>query len=219
MTSLAIDLRVMQADRTMSRNILSNRASVSQEGGYVGQQSFKLKSLDTINIPNLFNNSAFILHSKLPVRVTGAISGNPNPTVFENQNVMVMTTGISSLTIENLNDVDTDVTIIRFAESAMVPVDPIVRTKIFFLPFSNISALPATVQDLSNLVVQNMALGYMINDQATPPGTGIAVQNKFRICNADGTPNSNGQYIMILDNNVIEQNFTGDLYFWVEETL
>lgn len=218
MTSLAIDLRVMQADRTMSRNILSNRASVSQEGGYVGQQSFKLKSADTISIPDLFNNSAFILHSRLPVRVSGAISGNPNPTVFENQNVLVMTTGISNLLIENTSASDTDVTIIRFAESATVPVDPIPRTKIYFAPLTNISSLPAPVQDLHKLVVQNMALGYMINDQTTQPGTGTQVQNKFRICDVDGTPNTKGQYLMVLDENVTQQNFTGDLYFWVEET-
>lgn len=111
----------------------------------------------------------------------------------------------------------------RIADVQQPPVTPpeptpvMPRTQVVFPMLARITALPQSVQNIGNLVVMDVTLAPFTNDQVTAPGLGPQVVEKYRICDANGTPTNFGSHIMYLDDNVTQQNFSGTLALWVEE--
>lgn len=217
--SLVFDLKLFSADSRLNKNLLSVRTSVTRDPAHLKEDVFSLLATESISLPAVANTSAFCLYSSAPVKVTTKVDNNLTPTVFENQTILAMTSSVASVVVENTGLNKATIQVVRLAlYNAATPIQPIVRQIITFSALSRITALPQAITVLGNVNVDDITLFPFVNDQVTAPGSGPSVANKFRICNSDGTANSTGAYIMILDDMITQQNFSGTLQFWIEET-
>lgn len=211
--ALVYDLRQYSADEKVRRNILGVRTAVSRDSAYVDQGSFVIKAGKTLTLNNLPQCLAITIYAKYPVFISGAVDGNATPTSFTGQTLFNLTTGMNDVSITNNNVEDVSVTVIRFSASEAEFV--ISRRLITFAPLSRIAPIGASVTNIANVVVEDVALFQLINDQVIAPSNSAG--QRFRVCNADGTPNVNGAYIMYLNDIVTQQNFSGTLQLWVSE--
>ncbi len=217
---LSVDLKVYEANNRNTLNILSNRAGFVEENAYVDKTEFSLDANSALDVPDIGETKVFILYSTKPVNVVAQINDNVSVTEFDNQIVMTICGNVTGINIENTNSVIAAVQIIRFSKAVIVSGSILPRQLITFSALSRVAQLPQAIQNLSKVKVQNLTLLPWTNDQTTPYGnSGNSVLNKFRICDSDGTANIHGSYIMILNDVVSQQNFSGSLQLWVEETI
>lgn len=218
--SLVFDLKLFSADSKLNKNLLSARTAVTRDPAHLKEDVFSLLTTESISLPAIANTVAVCLYSTAPVKITTTVDNNVTATVFENQTLFSLTSKVGSMVIENLGLNKATVQVVRLAlYSAATPIQPMARQLVTFSALSRITALPQAIVVLGNVNVEDVALFPFVNDQVTAPGSGPTVANKFRICNADGTPNNAGSYIMLLDDMITQQNFSGTLQIWVEETV
>lgn len=216
---LSLDLRVYKGNNRNTLNIFDNSTGFIQELAYLDQDSLVLRNNTSRTFVELFGTRVVVIQSYVPIRITTTVNGNLNPTVFNNQTLLVISDHVGEITIANLSGQEAKVQIIRLAQQQIVePTTLIPRQLITFAPLSRITQLPENVFNINNLIVQSVTLANWTNDQVTNFGTGSTVNSKYRICNSDGTANATGNYIMILNDVVSQQNFSGTLQLWVEET-
>ncbi len=217
--SLVFDLKLFSADSKLRQNLLSVRAGVTQDPGYLKSDGLSLDTNESILLPVVDGTKAFCLYATRPVNVTALVDGNLTPTVFESQTLLLVTSNMTDVRITNLLPGRSTITVNRLAIVVSTPVyGPMQRQLITFPALSRIAALPQAIISLGKVVVQDVTLATFGLDQSTPFGGGAGVFERFRICNSDGTPNATGAFIMILDDMVSQQNFSGTLQLWVEET-
>lgn len=216
--SLTFDLRVLKADTRNSLQIFANRAGFIQDNGFLDTKDVYLQNEAIANIEDLINIRTTLIYSYHPVTIEATIGDSVSLTQFTNQTLWIISGKISGIKITNNSGEGSAVKIIRLAEQQIIEVpDLLPRQLITFTALNRIAQLPLAIVNLANVRVQSVTLANWTNDQVTNPGTGLTVIDKFRICNSNGTPNPTGQYIMILNDVVSQQNFSGTLQLWVEE--
>jgi len=218
--SLIYDLKLFSADSRLQRNILSIRAGASAKQANLVEDGFTLGAGEIHTLQNVNNTISFCLYSTQPVGVVARIDNNIDDTLFENQTLLTITSKVENIEITNSGNKSATVYVARLGDF-ITPTPPnpdvIPRQQVTFAPLSRVTALPQNIQVLANVRVEDTTLEPFYNDQVTAPGTNPSTVTKFRICNADGTPNATGSYLMILDDNITQQNFTGTLQFWIRE--
>lgn len=216
--SLVFDLKLFSADTKIRKNLLSARTAVTKDPAHLKEDGLSLGPGEITSLPTVDNTNALCLYSTVPVKVTTRVDNNVANTVFENQTLLVITSNVSSVALENTSLQKATIFVARLAlYNPATPVQPIPRQLVTFSALSRITALPQAITNIGNVTVEDITLFVFTNDQVTAPAVGGASANKFRICNSDGTPNSNGAYLMILDDLITQQNFSGTLQFWIEE--
>lgn len=217
--SLVFDLKLFSANTQIRQNLLSIRTGATKDPAYVKEDGFSLGAGESIAMNDNITTGAFCLYSKFPVTVTATVDSAVAPTVFENQTLLITTSSLKNITVANPGTARTTISVVRLSLVVpIVPVQPMARQLITFASLARIAALPHAITTLAKVIVEDVTLAIYTNDQVTAPGLGAGVFEKFRICNSDGTPNPTGAYIMILDDLVSQQNFSGTLQLWVQET-
>lgn len=218
--SLIYDLKLFAADSRLRENLLSIRAASSADPAFLKEDGFSLNPSDVVTLQALAYNNSFCLYASSPVEVETLVDDNNDPTVFKEQTLLVITSKVGEVTITNTGDNKSTVYVARlgYASLPVPPVpDVIPRQLVTFDALARITDLPQAITVLANVRVEDITLFPFTNDQVTAPGTGPTVQNKYRICDSDGTANVHGAYIMLLDDNVTQQNFSGTLKVWIRE--
>ena len=216
---LTLDLRVYEGNDRNTLNVSSTRTGFVQAAAYVDKRNFALAIGNSINIQKAETTKVFIFNSIYPVTVIAEVRNNLEAVTFENQKILVISDKVGNVFVDNTSGKITDINIIRFSEKDDVTPSPeMPRQLVTFAATPNrIAQLPQNIININNVRVQNVTLVDWQYDQSTAPGTGIQVLNKYRICDSNGTPNTTGNYIMILNDTVSQQNFSGTLQLWVEE--
>lgn len=212
--TLVMDFSVLAADLKIRDSLLAGRTAVSDDNCIIDTATFTLDAGESYAVPNLPASKAFFLYANYPVNVTGTIAGNVNPTNWTSQSMVAMTSGVQTVTVTNVGTKVATVTVIRLSSIATIGTT-IARHLITFSPLSRIAPIGATVTNLANVVVEDVALFQLTNDQVSAPSS--TAGPKFRVCDPDGTANPTGTHIMYLDDIVTQQNFAGTLQLWVEE--
>lgn len=216
--ALSLDLRGWLANDRKTLNVFENRTGFIEEKAFVDQKNFVMANNTTFTLDELLDTKVFVIACDKPINISTVVGSNLEATLFENQKLLVISNQVGDVLITNNTGEDVEIKTIRFAVQQVIePVDLLPRQQIVFSRIQRIAALPQPIVILSNVRVQSITLYDWVNDQVTAPGTGLNVKNKFRICNADGTPNPTGSYIMILDDSISQQNLSGTLAIWVEE--
>lgn len=215
---LSLDLRVYQGNNRNTLEIFNNSTGFIQELAYIDQDNLVLRNNTSRTFPELIGTRVLIVQSYHPVNVTTIVGENLAATVFANQTLLVISDHVGDVLVANASGEESEIKIIRLAVQQIVePANLIPRQLVTFDALSRIAELPENVVNINNVRVQSVTLFDWTNDQVTAFGTGSTVANKYRICNSDGTANATGSYIMILNDTVSQQNFSGTLQLWVEE--
>lgn len=218
--TLVYDLKLFSADERLRQNILSVRTASSAPNAYIKEDAFVLAQNKSMVLETLENTSSFCLYATQPVDVELIVDNNVDPIILLNQTMTVITSNVESVTVSNPNNKTANVTVARLAgilEATPDLPDVMPRTLITFAFLSRITALPQPIVNIDNVIVEDVTLFQFTNNQTQGYGTGPQYKNLFRICDSDGTPNVNGGFIMLLDDDVTQQNFSGTLQFWVRE--
>lgn len=218
--TLVYDLKLYSATQRIGQNILSVRTASSAPNAYIKEDSFTLLQYKSMVLETLENTSSFCLYSTQPVDVELIVDNNIDPIILLGQTMTVITSNVESVTVANPNKKTASVTVARLAgilEAVPDVPDILPRTLVTFAFLSRITELPQDIVNIDNVIVEDVTLFVFTNNQSQSTGTGAAYKNLFRICDADGTPNDNGRYLMLLDDDVTQQNFSGTLQFWITE--
>lgn len=216
--TLAIDISAFYADSRLRRNILGVRTANCLTNSFIDEQGGVVQAGLTTTISAVGNTMALIIYSTQPLTATFQIVGNGSPTIFAGQTLTVCTSPITgSITLTNYGVNDALINVIRLAQPTEAPIYIIDRELITFPALARLAPIGASVTTLANVDVSDVALDIFTNDQVTAPGTGPSVFQKYRICNSSGTPTPTGNYVMLLDDNVTQQNFGGTLQIWFDE--
>lgn len=215
--TLVLNLQATDADTRLKRNIISVTSAIAQSQGTIDEKGLVLKAGNSITLATMTETKAVVMYSTQPITLKTQVVGNATVTTFLGQTLFVTTGGVADIELENEGTKDAVVSVIRIAESVGTMNYRIARHLVTFSALSRITAIGSAVLDLTKVEVQDVTLATFTNDQVTAPGIGPNVVEKFRICDADGTPNATGAYIMYLDDIVTQQNFSGTLQLWVAE--
>lgn len=217
--TLVMDLSASNADTRIRKNILAARAAIASTDGTLDERNLIIRASNFQVLDEIPNTKTLLLYSTQPVNVTTRVAGNVSDTVFSGQTLTVITSGVGSVRIENAALKTANVSVIRLAEGGTSVSTRISRRLITFAQLSRIAPIGASVTTLAKLLVQDVTLATFVNDQVLAPGSTASHNQKYRLCDSDGTANATGAYIMYLDDVVTQQNFSGTLQLWVEEVL
>lgn len=214
---LSVDLRVYEGNDRNTLNLLANRAGFVENEAYIDKTEFTLEAGSAIEIPNAGQTKVFILYSTKEIQITANIGNNLTPIVFDNQTVFVISDKVSLVHLDNTSSSLSNIQVIRLSRANTALGARIPRQLITFSALSRIAQLPQAVVSYNKFKVQNTTLTEWTIEQSIAPTTGATVLNKYRLCDINGTPSVTGTHIMILNDTISQQNFSGTLQLWVEE--
>jgi hypothetical protein len=113
--ALLMELQVFIAENNARRSVMLAAANAQASDGAINERSGLLEAtLGTITFDCLDTNSCTIIKvTGGPVRVTAALDANVGPTVFSIRSIIVLSTPVTSLVLDNVGTVPVQYRIIQ----------------------------------------------------------------------------------------------------------
>lgn len=185
-------------------------------GGVKGE-SYSVPPDDTLELSSVDGTCFVLVSCSQPLNVRMNIDNTQGEIDFGLQTCLSLSVSAgSSIIFYNSQTVYIPVTIIRLGNEDLSPTYAS-RALYTVSALSRIFMLPAPITNINKVSVQDVTLETWTNDQLNLPST--ITGNKYRVCDANGDANPNGQYIMLLNDLVTQQNFSGTLKMWVSESV